>query len=160
MRTRWKILGGCTFLVGVVGGLFIAAGAWWIYRGILVPPVQSSPSPPTPTEQSSPGTKPALPIEIEDGPVGGFQKTILDDPDLVAELEKLVTIPEIKALFDDDVAMTALEKRDYIKLMRYAIFRAAAAHPPMRDLTAAIMKRSFSNAYGKRDKKTAPTEPE
>lgn len=141
MKLRWKIAGGCAFLGGIVLGLAAAALLWYF----LAPGAGSK-------HADTPGAESAGSAAISESglPSSGnrFQQTVFNDPELMAKLEKLADVPEIRALLEDEEMVAAIESRNAIKLMTSKKFRAAASHPAMRELTAAIMKKSVRGMFG------------
>lgn len=145
MKIRWKILTGCVFMVGLAGGLLVAMLAWWF----LSPGAETA------------GTGISATANPEAGAAGTanldpYQKIILDDPELLAKLEKLCEIPEIRDVLDDDEITKAITDKNYLALLRNRKIRDAASHPAMRELTALIIKRRIAGAFQSSPGKTTP----
>jgi hypothetical protein len=144
MKLKWTIAAGCLFLAALVAGFFLTAAAWYWFSVPAYEPAGTASE--DPADGSSGGTAPVI---ADDGPLGHLQRSILDDPELVREIEQLAEVPEIRALLEDEEIQQAISDGKYLKLMANKKFRRAAKHPAMRDLVRTIAKRSAANLLGK-----------
>ena len=140
MNRRSGFCAGCliaaAFAVGVGGG--IIGAAWWMRS--------TRPEKELPSEflEDTVSRLPRMPVGGTRGgsPVERMQRKIGSDPELMAKIEELSEVPEIRALLEDPEIASALENREYMKLMSDPRIREAATHPKMRELTRIIARRA------------------
>lgn len=137
MRLKTKLLTGCVFLIGIGGGMIVAAFITWRVKFRAA----------------------------EEGAVTlgssttAIEKTIRKDEKLMTSVENLGDIPEIREALLDPEIVEALEKKEYFKLLNNEKFRKLMRHPAMKELSSDVIKQYLTD-WLKKSPTTSPPAPE